>query len=199
MPINYNVRQADSGSNVKKPLPKTTQVKRPAYVPKTTQVASPVNTSMWNLNKLYQPKNLYQSTKPQYRPASGQLGNVGAEPAYGSTDWARQTYGANYYKPSYVKQAPMDRYDRMQLSDVFENMNSGFWGANPDLDFDDETKRALGMEVYNPNWMDDYYAYFGGGGGYNQDYVEYEPSWDGGGYGSAKPGYRGMNDVYWRI
>jgi len=188
MPINYSTLQTDTGSNTKN------KPKYSAYKYFNPQPVRPPITPKIPLSQ----NRPATSKKPRYNPSPR------PQPVYGSPEWAKMNYGANYYKPSWKPDNYVDRYDRMNKSQLFENINSGFWGANPEFDFDDATKAALGLEVYDPNWIEDFYAYFGGQDaaesdtGYYVPQFEY-PSWGGGSYGSAKPGYKGMNDVYWRI
>lgn len=106
-------------------------------------------------------------------------------------------YGQNY---GYSGPDYNDRIDNMTASQMYNYINPGFWGSNPDVDFDQETKAMLGLPLYQQNWMDDYNNYFSG----KPSYGGREQSFGGGGYGGGggggyKSSMRPMNDVYWRI
>lgn len=162
--------------------------------------------------------------KPQYRggaprPAAGQLG--GAPDSSQSRD-ANEWQAMNSYLRWLALRSPtaLSEDERVARGEALPNTwgwspSSVFAGDNPVALSDDE--RFAQEPELSKDWgwspetifggggqlmqrkTEGFMPYYGYGGGYGGGYSYPSSNWGGGGYGSSKPTYKGMNDVYWRI
>jgi len=157
---------------------------------------------------------------PQTKPAAVQ---TQTKPAYGTAEWAREQYGYNPYRSPGATSRYRSNLPRYGGGGTPLPPNKPYYSpriderrldANPNPGMSEFFGMPYGTP--DPNWQEDYNNYVPRGGGQQeQGYEEYYDSggwggdsgyyyptspWGGGGsYGSSKPGFRGMNDVYWRI